>query len=1591
MKNLYRSATELPQTKFNYRVGSAESASENYDYPSTVEVQTAMNSTIRPGEKSRAAYILLKALEGKYGTDKGILSKNEKQNKNATVGPNGLKYLKEFQKNHVPYFRDGNNAPDGIAEAGKSTWRCILDLVSNAAPQKAKVSQQTHDDLEKQAQEMGLNPSTLTKDGYIVLDGKIVPKDTLGGNRPNTVQNTKENSTEKKTKTNVTIDIPQWFIDADNDVVRVATINRISPYFGEFAKRTDRGGNEATVAKQLSAKFVEKCLLSNKNGEAQVTLQDLKEWFPGQNLNDEDYIALIANLDAMGDVVDKLGKTELKQVRQSLKGVVKENKNAALQNDEIYYRARLGNGKDLPLKVKVLDKDAGQYEVTTRGDGKNLTRIQLSADELNNLARGRSLSKEGKNYVQAQGRVYEVAKGEDKLKIFSAGALKGRDIHLTRELYDSVKLNLDDGPNSNGGAIKEKATAQAIKYLVETMDSEDLDKYLRVKDKEKGKDWLYVRSHPDVQKVILAAVQASLVEDYTLSDNDGTEYSVVDSNLRAQVHKAYAEIIKDKPAEKQIQWAIRGIANSDWDNRIEGATVTKKLKLLGIPVGKLERELSRDEFVTNGAKTDYFEVFERRIHTDLDNLVKDGVFNNTDKYKGFEDQVVAMGKVSWEEEGGKAKNLSEAELRNIWFRRGSFQLLELSEKRNTSLATEYKRLYEGKTSELISDIEDYLEQPNADQTKVLESMADLQDTFRSIQSLPGMDNTYAQISDSGVQFGINVVRSHGSVDLPESTRELVSEAHSSNTEHTGTETNSSVDTSVGGWEEVKTGPVREEIRDGKLYTYQDVEYRRRVDQTTTTVTERNYTTTNGVEKVYKVTQYHEEKPDERVEFTIDTRSNMVNLVSMPGLDLNLQGGLGGVLNDLSDTGYLSLGIDAKGCLTPKTKFKAGIGSKYRLDGQVINAAHAELKHEVNDNLKIFGGLRTNALDSWSEVMNLDQAVKYAGFETGVTKNWDLVGQITKGSGIEQLSVVLKKNQDAFIREFKEVVANVSDEEADAHTKAIYGDRINGSEVEALRDEAKLFLGGLAYSKAIRGDLTKAGFSFANIQDNEVFSVILGFATRADVIKHVSPHGTTKHEAFRGYLQQSGDFVSKLRHSQSLDINDLSLGGNQYRILPEGYAEQFLPTNVSNDGKFVELNVYVDPAIKDQVSIQADGTFEFNGQQLPQPFVLNKTLADGHTEINVHFGDFEASNFDSANRMTSGRVFPGGSFQLREGLNAGFDKTNERVEGIQQTRKEKVWANAQMERSFLNAMKDPSKYQSFVAIEQAFRIKDKAQDTAFTNRVGALSELDLDSEAAKSARTLDTYANGKNLSGNEIISAMVKARMRHDAIQTYGENWDKMSYNQAIDAKRAYGVKHADKWKSAFNTLGNTFGFEASQLAGLDNASTALRQIDQRNDADSVSLSGGLGYIMGPNGEPVLLNELNATKVMHPKSVDISTPTGNYRVTTGYLEQCRNASFFIQRLDGGGNIVSDQENTGARNGIDVKQISIALGLTLTPPRVGSTTTYENQSSSSQEHSSNSSSQTDRDSYYEYRTDTIVTCEPIKEEPPVVEEPDPDPVF
>ena len=73
-------------------------------------------------------------------------------------------------------------------------------------------------------------------------------------------------------------------MNAENDAIRVATINHATKYFQTFAKRTKDGGNEAKVILALKAlnpeHFREYLFKKKPEKQATVNLDDLKNILP---------------------------------------------------------------------------------------------------------------------------------------------------------------------------------------------------------------------------------------------------------------------------------------------------------------------------------------------------------------------------------------------------------------------------------------------------------------------------------------------------------------------------------------------------------------------------------------------------------------------------------------------------------------------------------------------------------------------------------------------------------------------------------------------------------------------------------------------------------------------------------------------------------------------------------------------------------------------------------------------------------------------------------------------------------------------------------------------------------------------------------------------------------------------------------------------------------------------------------------------------------------------------------------------------------------------------------------------------------------
>lgn len=210
-------------------------------------------------------------------------------------------------------------------------------------------------------------------------------------------------------------------------------------------------------------------------------------------------------------------------------------------------------------------------------------------------------------------------------------------------------------------------------------------------------------------------------------------------------------------------------------------------------------------------------------------------------------------------------------------------------------------------------------------------------------------------------------------------------------------------------------------RDGEVTvvtTYEDTttnEYERTGTKTTT----KTYEDTKTTKKLYKVTKFHKNTPDRKLEFTIDATQNLFNVEAMPGLQLSGKAGIGAVINNLAETGYISLGLDAQGQLTPNLQMQLGAGERLR-NGDLTSSLSAKVTQKVNENLKIFAGVNTSTLDAWSDLLSLDRTVGTAGAEYAFDK-WTLETSGTLGNNLEGLSVLFKKNQNYFIEGLKQAV------------------------------------------------------------------------------------------------------------------------------------------------------------------------------------------------------------------------------------------------------------------------------------------------------------------------------------------------------------------------------------------------------------------------------------------------------------------------------------------------------------------------------------------------------------------------------------------
>lgn len=238
---------------------------------------------------------------------------------------------------------------------------------------------------------------------------------------------------------NKTVTLPDWFMKAENDAIRVATINQATKYFENFAKRTNGGGNEAKIVRALKAlnpKHFQKYLLKKKpEGQATVNLDDLKKILPGQGLNDEDYIAVLNILEEVSDakLEDTIDEKYLEEFNKKGKAQAIEIRNAALQNTTILVQTRgFIFNKDLPLKVDVVGND--NFRAPLFGQEGAIMSVNLTRSELDKVTDGKILEKNGETIAQAQGNLFALEKTNQEILRFYGQ--DGRDINLDQAVFD---------------------------------------------------------------------------------------------------------------------------------------------------------------------------------------------------------------------------------------------------------------------------------------------------------------------------------------------------------------------------------------------------------------------------------------------------------------------------------------------------------------------------------------------------------------------------------------------------------------------------------------------------------------------------------------------------------------------------------------------------------------------------------------------------------------------------------------------------------------------------------------------------------------------------------------------------------------------------------------------------------------------------------------------------------------------------------------------------------------------------------------------------------------------------------------------------
>lgn len=278
---------------------------------------------------------------------------------------------------------------------------------------------------------------------------------------------------------------------------------------------------------------------------------------------------------------------------------------------------------------------------------------------------------------------------------------------------------------------------------------------------------------------------------------------------------------------------------------------------------------------------------------------------------------------------------------------------------------------------------------------------------------------------------------------------------------------------------------------------------------------------------------------------------------------------------------------------------------------------------------------------------------------------------------------------------------------------------------------------------------------------------------------------------------------------------LRVSENQYNILPTDFTKKILGDLSLGNKKFVEVNVFIDPEVRDQVTINEDGTFTLKDPKSGmKPFIFNKSLADGHTEINVHFGNYSASVLDSEDMYSTGKVEIDKKLVYKEKINAGYEKTQRRSEKLRTQIKSLEQAQAiietshELEESLYEQMRDDQTetvYNALLQLEKKFRVKANLEDGDFGKMVDMISSETYDEkEVLSQSKMLAKYIGNKleniqvKYHSEMIVAAVAKARMKRDAVRKYGEDFsmdNDNKYKKIVKEKKEYAVKHKDKWKT----------------------------------------------------------------------------------------------------------------------------------------------------------------------------------------------------